>query len=381
MRNNHAYHSWDLLQVFQNVSLGDTLRETFRKVAASRGPLHGYLTAVQIVITGSMTQSAATAALAKELLWDLLTSITLEGNQHWWLSNTPGIVVFQQEFIDEILQGNNGDDWVMADFANDQDAHVFTQSYMIPMSPKLFRSNHPGKGEKDGMFPLAGMRDHGRIEFVVRNAGLGDWELTSGTYLTIKVLLHTYWTDEVSLPAPWRLDTFTSTDSEVQFPARYGACDSAWCGDQSLLEAFTLPTSNCVFIVDDMRLYDNLTGAMLEYVANRTGRIDSLDDEVDLQMVPIYLPTQQHSLFEVPTGRIFKCRDYNSGQSGGDTRYVMRRFLPANPEQTATWLDLMGVKFDAASDKGRITVARLLPGKGVPSAKDRLAGANLRVST
>jgi len=376
MQNKNSYTQRQRLCTFTDVSLGDTLRETFRKVDCVRGDLHGYLRAVQIVITGSVAESTAAAAITKENLWGLADSISLRGNQHAWLQNIPGEAVFMQDLIDENWGADNVDDWVDADISSSEAEQAIIQSYFIPMSQKAFMPGVMKKGMKDGVFPLSAMLDNGELTINIVAALMGNWELYDSGKLTVKVILHTYWTTDLILPSPWRMDVWNTADNEVQAPSYFGKTDSFWCTDDEWA-AFALPTSNPVFTVDGQRIEDDMDGARDTFARN-VGLHDSIDDYMDNLIYQLVSPKQASSLGDFLAGTVWKVRDANSGQQGGGTMYVIRRNVPLDPNQTATYVRLLNARFDPAKDAGRLTVARK-PAANLGLSKDRLAGFNQRI--
>jgi hypothetical protein len=371
-----AYRTTQLLRRWSALNLGDSREETFRHIAASRGGKHGYLDAVEIIVEGSVTQSQATAALPKEVIWGILNRITLEGNRHYWLSNVRGEAVFQQNVYDSIIKENNTDDWQDADIVNDTNPHTFRQSYLIPMSPKNYMPGTTKKGLKDGAFPLAGMRDQGRFSFDIDSVLQTDWALTDQTTISVTVLLHTYYTSDVLLSAPWRMDSFITADSEAQFPGVFGKCNSLWvCDDE--FGAYTLPAGNFKLTVDGLVLQDDLRGAEAVSVANMSIN-DGFDDIVDNRMLPVIHPAKSSSFGDFPGGTVFKITDANTQQS--TLRYNIRRFLPLDPEQVQVYTAAMGVKFNPKTDQSRLTINRLPAGQLGLDA-DRIAGWTVRIRT
>lgn len=377
MLKNDAYVTHELLYQNTAVSLGNHLEETFRRIPASRGNKHGYLRAIQVVISGSLTQASATAVLTKEEIWGLLDKLTIEGNRHVFCQAIPGEAVVIQNAVEETLRPDNLDEHVSADFANDTNAHTFVQSYLFAMAPKMFRAGAGGgKGEKDGLFPLAAMRDHGKVSIDIVGSLTSAWAITSQTYLSVKVILHTYYTSDVILPSPRRFDHFTSSDSEVQFPNRLRSIETLWSCDDAF-DAYTLPAGNFRYEVDGETIQNTMTGAMQEFVNNRT-REDSIDDLIDNQVLVVASPTTQASQFDCATGRLVKLADTNQSHSGANF-YFLSGFLPPDPEQTAEWAALMGVRLDPKRDQSSLTVGRSRPGQGIPSDASRIAGASFRI--
>jgi hypothetical protein len=373
-KNNHQYPAPEHLFTFTGVGLGENLRETFRKIAASRANLLGYLRAVQIVVTGAVIQSAATAALAKEVIWNLL-NISLRGNMHDWLKNVPSGCIFIQNVKDGSVKSTNVDTFVSADFVNNTDSQSFEQHFLIPMSPKAYVPAISQRSPRDGIFLLAGMRDWGEIEMNTRAALGGDWALDGD--LTVKVLLHTYYSPRAIFPAPWVMDQQVSADNEIQFPARPRAkIDSVWCTDEDF-DAWVIPAGNVRMELDGLDLVKNVTGAMLEDYQNCFSE-DGQNDIVDNNFTNFLDINNSGSLADMPDGGVLKVVDANQSQGDSIARYVTRRYIPLNPEQTATYAALMGVDFDPTTEQGRIKAGSRTPDQ-LGLTTEQMAGFNFQV--
>ena len=375
------FRTQEHLNTWTGVVLGQTIHENFQNISPRRGNLRGYLEAVEIIVSGSFTQSAATAVLEKEILWDILSAITLKGHLHEWCSSLPGWQITVAEVFDETISLQQADDIVTADFANDQLEHTFLHSYLLPMDPKNFQLNRIGKGEYDGCFPLAAMGSNGSLDMTVRNTGFGDWALTSGSTLTIKVILHEWWTEKVIIPAPWEMRSITDTNSDVDMPGQYGAIDMLFMTDNVPSTAVTLPTGNVRLKVDGDTIYDDMTGAMLEFAVNRSGRNDSIDDLVDEGVVPLRWPQESQSMFDSPTGRQVIISDCGVAHvaASGTPRYTIRRYLPADTQQLVEWPKALGRKFNPKTQRGQLAISGKRAGRGVPSDPAKIAGANMQV--
>jgi hypothetical protein len=375
------FHTLEHLVTWTGVGASAARRENFANIAASRGKLRGYLTGVEIRVSGTLDAGAADAP--KEDIWNVIDSITLKGHLHEWLSSTPGWILTITNILDEVIGTENADDVCVADIAH-AGAGSFTHSYLIPISPKHFQPWAIGKGELDGAFPLAALDARGSIEIHTcadAAIGAGDWAIDEDGY-TIKVVLHEYWTERVIVPAPWNLRTWTDERTDVDCPGEYGAIDLAAMVDDDPDTGVTLPTGDVRLKVDGTTIYDNVNGIHLELCCNRQGRIDSLDDIADHGIVPLRWPRQSQSMFDVPTGRqvtISNCGVAHVS-AGGTPRYMMRRYLPPSGEQLVEWPKLMGCRFDPRADRGRLRVAGHAAGAGVPSDPAQIAGASFSIA-
>jgi hypothetical protein len=374
--NVHSYHTTQILRRWTDITLGGSVEETFRNIASSRGPLNGYLAGVHIKLEFTLKQGSATAALTKEEIWGIADKITLEGNRHYWLSNVPGEAVFQQMVNDQSVKSINTDDWVSADLPNDTNDHVLVMTYLVPIAPKRYMPGITKKGLYDGIWPLSMMRDQGRLKIDFVNSLTSAWDLKSATYIVCRVLLHTYYSSDVIFAAPWRFDTFTTSDSEAQYPGIFGKIDSLWVCDDAFA-AFTLPTGTFRLTVDGLVLQDDINGDEAVSVVNLS-TLDAYDDIVDNNMLPIIHPSVSGSLGNFPVGTTIKVTDASASQSGGNARYNIRRYLPLDPEQISTMVAVMGVKFNPQTDRGLLEVGRR-PLDSLGMALDRAAGWAVRV--
>ena len=371
----HAYHSKERLYYNAAHSLGDRIRETFRQIPANRGGLHGYLTGIQVIITGIIKERIATNPLLKEDVWGLMGPTTVRGNSHVWLDNCPSEIIVAANLIDEIIQPDNHDGFVDADFASSTDDQNLRMEWMIPICPKMFRSAGT-KGNKDGIWPLAAMLDQGVIDFTLLASLGGAWQVKPDTNLTVKIVLHTYYTEDAIFSNPWRIQTSTTSDSRYTFPAFEGKCDMLFISDDNH-DVYTLPTGNPRLTVDGLVIQDTLTGFEI-HAAHDVGRDRGLNDEWDNVLLPLVCSTSQKGFMDCLYGSKYIVDDCNDTNSA--SRYTIRRSMDLGVEGSAVMAELLQVRINPAAEQNRLELAGSRTRAGelkIPRA--RVMGANTRV--
>jgi len=349
-----AYPSSERLLLQTGVNLGDNVNQTFRKIGATLGGLHKYLTGVSIVISGSAKQSETDAVCTKETIWGLVDKCSLRGLGHTWFSGLHGESIIAMNIADEHIRPSNLDEHTSADFADDTATHTFTQAWHIPVCPGLF-STKGSKGKKDGIFPLALMKDHGVIDFDIVSSLGGNWALTTSTTLTVKIILHTLVTEDVIAASPWRIDSVATADSEFEFASREGTPDMIFTTDDSF-GALTQPTDTVKLEIDGLTMRDGLNGAELVYLNNRY-RDDATDDLWDNGMTPLLMPQHVDGGSSLPLCREVKITDAAHADQG-TIRYFIRRYLPMDAEQSASFAKLMKVAINVGTEADRLTIGR-----------------------
>lgn len=171
-----------------NLALGGSIDGVNFDALLKLKGLYGYVAGLMFKMSGSATQSAATAVLEHETLRNLASSFTVDFNGGNWCSAVSGRAVINTLIGMGLMDAQKADGLIhTADLANDTNAHAIDQTYLLPFAPNWFRKDRSGIECLAGAIPFENLKAGGAVAASILSSLGGDWALTSGTNLTVKI--------------------------------------------------------------------------------------------------------------------------------------------------------------------------------------------------
>lgn len=320
--------------------------------------LQKHILGVRVIVSGSMTQAAATAALPKERMWGVVDTISisapglnfqkgiLTGEDLFLMGHAAGFYTTQVDGAG-VANVRVSDIIVAADFANDQNPHTFVQSYVYPFAHGYYKGIPlDSDAAIQGCQPSRCFGTAGNVNFsMVADGGtMGVWDLTANTYFTVEVIADVLLTDETFLPGIPLMEATTTSElliksTEVDKSAFHVGLVTDDCYD-----AFTLATADCDAYCDDTQLFSGRTGQALMNDANQrrnAAQFESVQDLCDHNYTLIVDPFQCKTPMTSPSGK--QVRSNNVGAQGGAVRVMFRRYVTPNPGEAALLLSAQGL--------------------------------------
>jgi len=340
----------------QAITENSTVRETFRQIGEKMNGYHGYLAGVEINVKGQIHESTAAAALSVQSIWNWLTH-SLRGLNHEWLRDMPGSILGCMNLADETISSvkNHLGVHVAAIASSAADVDL-DHSWIIPVAQKLYQPNNKGKGNKDGMFPLAAMKGQGEYTAVIGELG-GNWVISSGG-VEITVNLVTYWTKDKFIPSPWRGEWFRDDNSRVQFADRKGRMDWLIAHDSNG-GTYALPTDRVRLELDGVLIQSELTGEDILASANmrRSEPIQMhIVNTAPFMHLPIIVPTDMQSRFDQKLAAMVRVEDAQN--SHASTLYARRLNIALTDAQTDSYAAVLGIDPASATDPKMLSVSK-----------------------
>lgn len=344
--------------------MGATHRETFRQIAHKMGAQNGYLTGMWITISGWI-QASEPAALFYPEIWKMIKGVTMRGLAHEWLTDIPGAALTLVNLQDDTLNPFKASIFRINDVVvPTADVPVFVEhNYYIPIAPRHVQPGNKGKGNKDGMFPLAALLEQGEITINLGNALPDPWSLDGN--LKVEVHIETYWTEAKILPAPWKIDWFRDPASDVQFSSRESRIDMLFACDDEF-GTFTQPTGRFKIETDTLVIQDEITGRQA-VIANEFPRVGATQS-IFSELLPMISPIDVASRMDQLPSTILRVRDANTDHAGS-LFYLVRRALAQDASQSKLYAGVLNIPEGQVNDQSQLTIgklpaAQLRPGHG-----------------
>jgi len=347
----------------------------WRNIQPSRGPLNGYVKRVLISMSGQIVcNETQPAALPAYIFWSWLARVSLQGEGHVFLDRCPGYALFSSNYWDRFLDLDNDDYWVSAPIEPAQGEVVnIAQSWIIDLAPLWWDDDR-----KDGIWPLAMMGAQGDLRLSLNNPLDYDqtYEWVDETANLI-VDVECYWTPDVILSSPWRVDTNTSNDSVWLSPSREGKCDMLlMLGQDADVDIKPITGGAFTFKVDGLIYQDTLT--LDEQIGlNSVHMPCGVNNAYDMGHIAVVWPNQATSFADFPAGRVFKLDDLNQS-ANKSRRYFIRRHITLSAEVQAALLASLGKKINPAREPQRFEMGGK-PAVETPLNRDRQTGLQLKV--
>jgi len=355
-----------------------TVRETFRQIGEKMNGYHGYLAGVEVCIDGYIQESAAAHDLSALDIWNLITH-SLTGLNHEWLRDMPGSILNVMNVADETIKIHK--DHVLFNITPIPSSASPTRikhSWIIPIAQKLYQPNGRGKGNKDGMFPLAAMKGQGEYTAVIGELP-GNWGISaSGIEITVNLL--TYWTKDKFIPSPWRGEWFRDDNSRVQFADRKGRMD--WL--------IAHEANGGVYVVPDGRVRLELDGVLVQSELTGQDIVDAANARRDeptsvynitiapLRYLPLIMPTDAQSRFDQKLCSQVRVEDAQNTHGTGHTLYARRLNIALTDAQTDSYAAVLGIDSASATDPKMLSVSKR-PAGSLGLERGELAAIPVRV--
>lgn len=304
---------------------------------------YGYVVGCLIRLTGTLKQTAATAALTKEVQRKLLKSVTIKYRGGIWTQNLKGRDLVNLNILEGAITSENVGGILGGDLPNDVNDHAIDQNYLVPFAPRWFASGRGNIQSLAGAIPIEALLNDGEITFTCcEKADLtADWEIKTGTTLTFRVYPLMAFASDPVLFLRGYVDMQSKGASELVYTVPGGerprtavvvaVADNDW-------GAFTL-TSQPTITMDGFQ-YPTLVD---EAMANKWFSICNLNDISDYAdpCHPFFAPGVNNNLDGLPTFSEMKIRDGH--QNHGDAQYLIHTLAQPTPDELNNDLMLQGV--------------------------------------
>lgn len=335
-----------LLKTWTDVALSDRKTFNFKDVDHSDGLLHRYLGGIVIQLSGTMKQTAATAALPLEDIHGLISQYSVKCNGHEFIKSEPGNILVLVDECDGIFKSGNAQGIHAADFANDVNDHALDLMLVHPFCYGWLKDNEERPSE--GVMHLALFGEKGEIDIRTMASGdiTADWGIKAGTTLTLKLWGIMFKSPHLYVPRPHVIESWSDGGvNPASSPVLAGKTDLlVTC--HNTYDALTRPTASYSIKSDSETICDGLTGAERVY-ALQAGREDEFGREANTY--------QPHIVRNVGDTRVYK---YGSklelkgvNTSGAAMRHLIRRICDCDGELLTKWATALGLDIteDSAS--------------------------------
>lgn len=310
--------------------------------------LKKHILGVRVIISGSMTQSADTALLAKERMWGILDTIAISAPG---LNLQKGIINGEDLFILGHAIGFhtslNANIIVAADLAKDTNPHTFIQEYVYPFANGYYEGTPiDDDAAIQGALPSEAFGAAANLSVAIVGAGgtMGVWVVTAQTDLTIYAIADVLLTDELLLPGVPLIEATTTSENTIKSTEVSKSAFHAALVTDDAYDAFTIATGDCDCYVDDTQLFSGVTGQALMNGADQRraaqGR-ENIEKLVDNKYTLMVDPMQCKTPLTSPTGS--QVRSQNIGAQNGASRFICRRFVTPTPSEAAILLAAQGL--------------------------------------
>ena len=310
--------------------------------------LKKHILGVRVIVSGTMLQAAATAALVKERMWGILDTIAISVPG---LNLQKGIINGEDLFLLGHAMGLhasiNANILVASDFANDQNDHAFIQEYVYPFAHGYYEG-HPIDDDAaiQGALPSEafGSAANVSLTMVADGGTMGVWDVKANTYLTVYVIADVLLTDECLLPGIPLIEATTTSEVYVKSTEVDKSAFHAALVTDDAYDAFTIATGECDCYVDDTQLFASVTGQALMNGADQRraaqGR-ENIEKLVDNKYTLLVDPFQAKTPLNSPTGK--QLRSNNLPAQNGASRFICRRYVTPTPAEAAILLQAQGL--------------------------------------
>jgi len=361
-----------------NLVFGNQDSQSLRNVPGMLHGLYRYLLNVRVTINGSMTQTAATALLAKEFLWGVFSSLQFRYAGKTLMDTAwDSLDVTMQN----IVAGLTGEIAAIlpADLANAAATPtLFRQVFHLPFAEEWVRSGRVDDDALAGMVPLGAIGDTGVLDFTIRpdQTGMGDWDISANTTLTVLIELDVLETARRYLCSAPLMSRADSTDNPwTSTTLDRASWDMLMVYDPGA--AFAIPTGDVYAHIDGVEVVSMMTGQALLDRANAIRAqlglhaTDAIAD--DLQSIVVD-PLNGRVPRNQIVGKNIKVQNVGLQNSVGTTRYLMRRLQ--NPDEATEARFLAGLGLTSAVGRDQLYL------NGVPAVQypgDELIGSAFEI--